>query len=354
LLPGAVWHDAVTVDARCDEPPRAAPDRSRSQRDTRQRAWGVARLLGGGLILGVIVWRVGTAPFVTGVRTTAGWPLAAAAGITALTTVCCTWRWVVVARGLGDRLPVRWAFAAYYRSQFLNVALPGGVLGDMHRGVDHGRDIDDVGRGLRAVVGERVAGQAVQVLIALVVLSICPSPVRAFVPLGAVIVVAGGLTILAGVRHDPDGTRSSGGRGLTAVVGELCRSVLAPRSWPSIVLASTGSVVGHTAVFLLAVRVSGTAAPITRLLPLAMLVLLAMVVPTGIAGWGPREGMAAWVFGAAGLGAAHGLSAATAYGLMSFVATLPGVAVIGLGAWQRAAARRSRAAASSARAARHG
>ena len=38
------------------------------------------------------------------------------------------------------------------------------------------------------------------------------------------------------------------------------------------------------------------------LLPLTMIVLLAMGVPTNIAGWGPREGVAAWAFGAASPG----------------------------------------------------
>ena len=45
-----------------------------------------------------------------------------------------------------------------------------------------------------------------------------------------------------------------------------------------------------------------------------MLVLLAMVVPLNVGGWGPREGVAAWAFAAAGWGAAQGVAAATAYG----------------------------------------
>ena len=44
------------------------------------------------------------------------------------------------------------AVAAYYRSQFLNVTLPGGVVGDVHRAVRHGVDIGDVGLGVRAAV----------------------------------------------------------------------------------------------------------------------------------------------------------------------------------------------------------
>jgi hypothetical protein len=59
-----------------------------------------------------------------------------------------------------------------------------------------------------------------------------------------------------------------------------------------------------------------------------MLVLLSMTVPTSIGGWGPREGVAAWAFAVAGLGAAQGVQTATTYGVLSLVATLPGVVVL--------------------------
>jgi hypothetical protein len=64
------------------------------------------------------------------------------------------------------------------------------------------------------------------------------------------------------------------------------------------------------------------------LLPLALLVLVAMGIPANVAGWGPREGVAAWVFGAAGLGAEAGVATAVVYGVMVLVASLPGVAVL--------------------------
>jgi hypothetical protein len=57
-------------------------------------------------------------------------------------------------------------------------------------------------------------------------------------------------------------------------------------------------------------------------------VLLAAGLPTNVAGWGPREGVAAWVFAAAGLGGAAGVTTAVVYGVMALVATLPGVVVL--------------------------
>ena len=77
-------------------------------------------------------------------------------------------------------------------------------------------------------------------------------------------------------------------------------------------------------------------APPSRLLPLALLVLLAAALPN-VGGWGPREGMTAWAFAAAGLGASQGVATGVVYGVMVFVACLPGAAVLVAG--RRAPAR---------------
>jgi hypothetical protein len=78
------------------------------------------------------------------------------------------------------------------------------------------------------------------------------------------------------------------------------------------------------------------------MLPLALLVLLAMVLPS-VAGWGPREGGAAWAFSAAGIGAAQGVATAVVYGVMVLVASLPGAGVLVV-AWLHGRSRRTRSA----------
>jgi uncharacterized membrane protein YbhN (UPF0104 family) len=286
--------------------------------------WAWARLAGGAAILIALVRTLGTGPFAAGVRTVDGWSLAAAAGIAVVTTVCCAWRWSLVARGLGVAVPLPTAVAAYYRSQFVNTALPGGVLGDLHRGVAHGRSAGDVGRGLRAVGWERLAGQLVQAGLAVGVLLALPSPVRTAMPaVAGGLVVAVLLLVLAG-RLRPSGRRS---RAVRAAGCDL-RGLFARRAWPGIVAASVVVVAGHAATFLIAARAAGVGAPPDRLLPLALLALLGMAVPVNIGGWGPREGVTAWLFGAAGLGAAQGLATAVAYGVLALVASLPGALVL--------------------------
>jgi uncharacterized membrane protein YbhN (UPF0104 family) len=295
-------------------------------------AWG--RVVGPAAVLAVLVWRLGTGPFVAGVRSVDGRALAAAAGIGALTTVCCAWRWRIVARGLGVNLPLSAAVAAYYRSQFLNVTLPGGIVGDVHRGVSHGREISDVGRALRAVAWERFAGQIVQGVLTVVLLLVLPSPAQSSMPVVAIAVIAMaavGIVLVAKAR--PDGGRSAWARARSAVAGDIRNGLLARRAWLSIALASALVVAGHAATFLIAARTAGTVAAPSQMLPIALLVMLAIVLPSA-GGWGPREGVTAWAFGAAGLGAQRGVATAVVYGVMVLVATLPGAAVLVV-AWFR-------------------
>jgi glycosyltransferase 2 family protein len=274
--------------------------------------------------LAVVVWQVGTGPFLDGLRTVNGGALAAAFGLAVMTTVCCAWRWRVVARGLGIDLPLRTAVAAYYRSLFLNVTLPGGVVGDVHRGISHGRDTSDVARGLRAVAWERSAGQVVQVVLTVGVLLVVPSPVRGSMPLITLAVLAAAVGVVL-VGRAP--------RWREALVRELRNGLLARRAWPAVAVASALIVVGHTATFVIAARTAGATAPASQILPLALLVLAAGALPN-IGGWGPREGVTAWAFAAAGLGASRGVATAVVYGVMVFVASLPGALVLVTG-WVR-------------------
>ena len=97
-------------------------------------------------MLAVVIWRLGTGPFLAGLDAVDGRALLAAAAIFFVTTLCSAWRWTIVSRGLGVRLSLPAAVAAYYRAVFLNLMLPAGVAGDVHRGVSHGREVHDVGR----------------------------------------------------------------------------------------------------------------------------------------------------------------------------------------------------------------
>jgi len=292
-----------------------------------RKLWRWGRLAGAALVFTILVWRLGTGPFLAGLRMVNAGTLAAAAGLAVLTTVCYAWRWKIVAGGLGVNLSLPAAVAAYYRSMFLNAALPGGIVGDVHRGTSHGRDVHDVGRALRSVAWERFAGQLVQVLLTVIVLLALPSPVHSLMPLVAIAVVVAVFGVVLVARARPDATRSSLARLLSGAASDIRNGLVARRAWLGIALASALGVGGHAATFLIAARTAGVGASPSHMLPIVLLVLAAMMLPS-VGGWGPREGMTAWAFGAAGLGAQHGVATAVLYGVMVLVASLPGAAVL--------------------------
>ncbi|NEB10903.1 flippase-like domain-containing protein, partial [Streptomyces coelicoflavus] len=222
----------------------------------------------GTAVLAVLGWRLGTGAFLDGLRRIDAPTVLAALGIGLVTTVFSAWRWALVARGLRIRLPLGGAVADYYRALFLNAALPGGVLGDVHRAVRHGRSAGDLGRGVRAVVLERVAGQAALIGVGVAVLLTMPSPVlavaRRLAPLVA-LGLLGALAVVLALRMNrtqaeptlPCRTPPRRPRALRAVLGEARAGLLSRRNLPGVAGSSVVVLAGHLAMFVLAARVAG-------------------------------------------------------------------------------------------------
>ncbi|WP_425474994.1 lysylphosphatidylglycerol synthase transmembrane domain-containing protein [Fodinibacter luteus] len=302
--------------------------------------WRRAQPLGGALILGVLLAQWGTGAFVAGLRAVDVRALTVAAAVAAVSTACAAWRWRLVARCLHAELSMPSAVAACYRAQFLNVVLPGGVLGDVDRGVRHGRGVDDVGRGLRAVAWERTSGQVVLVAATLAALLMSRPPASSDLVVTLLVLIATGIGV-AGVaratrrpglsrRPGPSRRPGAGGRIVRVAVADA-RALAAPPALVGIVAASLVVLAGHVATFALAAHTVGVDVPTGELLPVCLVVLLVAAVPLNLAGWGPREGAAAWVFAAVGTGAAQGLAVAVAYGTLVFAATLPGAVLLLVG-----------------------
>ncbi|MFC6085959.1 lysylphosphatidylglycerol synthase transmembrane domain-containing protein [Sphaerisporangium aureirubrum] len=304
-----------------------------------RRAWPRfgpwVRTAAGAAILAVLAARLGTGAFVDAFAVVGAPEVLAALGIGLLTTVLSVWRWSLVAHRLGLPLPLPTAVADYYRALFLNAVLPAGVLGDAHRAVEHGRKVGDVGRGVRAVVLERTGGQVVLIAAGLTMLAAEPSLAAAVVGdllpgAGlAAAVLAGTAAVVALAVWAVRGERAvRWRRALATSLTDVRRGLLARNAWPGVLALSAGALAGHLTLFLVAVRAAGSAAPVWRLLPLMLLALLVMALPVNVGGWGPREAFSAAAFGAVGLGAQQGLTAAVVYGLLTLVASLPGAAVL--------------------------
>lgn len=278
-----------------------------------------ARSLVGIAILAFLGWRLGAAPFLDGLRSATPAALAAGVAITAGTTWCCAVRWSLLAGRLQVAVAVPEAYRACYRAQFLNVTLPAGILGDVHRGIRHGRDTGALSPALRSVFWDRVTGQVVQVALAAAAVLLLPGTVRNWL-LGLLLAVV----VLAGLGYAAVAGRRPG----RALAREFRTVPGAPGVWQRIAALSALAVGGHLLAFVVAARAVGVEASLADLIPLGLVVLTASAVPLSIAGWGPREGGAAWLFGAVGLGTETGVAVSVVYGVMVLVATLPGAVLL--------------------------
>ncbi|MFS8102283.1 flippase-like domain-containing protein [Lentzea alba] len=289
-----------------------------------KKFWPWLRLLLAVAILVGLGLRLGTGAFLDGLRAIDAFSVAAALAIGFATTLLSAGRWVLIARRLGLSLSMRTAVSDYYRALLVNAVLPAGVLGDVHRAVNHGRESGDVGRGVRAVFFERFAGQMVLIGIGLAVLLLHPAPGLDLNLSGTTVgLVLAGLVAAAVVGWHIRPVR----RVLVNTLADGIR-LLSLKTWPAVIALSAATVAGYVAMFVVAARAAGSDATITQLAPVVVLALLIMAIPVNIGGFGPREAFLAVAFGAAGLGAQAGFTTGIVYGVLALIAALPGGVVL--------------------------
>ncbi len=282
-----------------------------------------ARAIAGGSVLVALVVRAGTGPFLHGVLSIDVRAIGAALLLTAAATAAAAWRWRVVAARLGASLPWPAAVAMYYRSQFLNSVLPGGVLGDVERALARAGGRAGLAAAARAVVVERTAGQLVQVALAVVVVACSAAEFEGYL----LAAVGAGLSLLALALA----AAATSERARSAVVRELrtlATAVGSPAALVQVLAASIVVVACHVATFEVAAVAVGARVPPGRLAALALVVLLAASIPLNVGGWGAREGAAGWAFAVAGTGASAGIAASTLFGVLAFLAVLPGLVIV--------------------------
>ena len=273
-----------------------------------------ASALAGGAILVALVAQLGAKPFVEALASVNVVAILAAGVITAGTTWACARRWRLLADRLGVGVSPAAAYRAYYRAQFLNATLPSGVVGEVDRALNHGRSTSSMSRGIRSVLWDRVSGQAVLFGLTVLAIPVLAPPLRSWL-----LWLLAATAALALMAHKSDW-------GFARALRDEARDVPgAPGVWSRVLLLSTLAVAGHVTVFIVAARSVGVAASTLELAALALIVLQISAIPLAIAGWGPREGGTALVFGAAGLDAGTGLAVSVTYGVLATLATLPGV-----------------------------
>ncbi|MGE0159895.1 MAG: lysylphosphatidylglycerol synthase transmembrane domain-containing protein [Gemmatimonadales bacterium] len=291
----------------------------------RRHRWTGAARLAASLALLWIVFRWVDASAV-GARLASLDPAWVALGlaITVAQVLVLAWRWRYTASRLGIGLPLRVAVGEYYLGIFLNQVLPGGVAGDVSRAWRHARSDVPAGPAVRAVLLERLSAQAVMTLTAIVsVLTLRWLPVSVRVgagTLGVMLVVAAAALLIS--RSARFGTVA--GRLFSDAREALVRhGAFGPQLASAVVVVAS-----YVLVFLIAARAVGVTTPASRLLPLVAPVLMTMLIPASVAGWGLREAAAAALWAGAGLTAEEGAAVSVAYGLLVLASSVPGLVVL--------------------------
>lgn len=264
-------------------------------------------------------------------RLSAAW-VALAFAISTLQIMLCAWRWQFTA-GLID-VPLRFAYALreYYLALLVNQLLPGGVLGDAGRAHRHATQAQSRGRAWRAVIIERASGQVAVGLLTLTALLLSPlwhsalgvelvTALGLSAAIGATLVIVSGLLLRQRLRALLGQLPSW----CQALARDVKRGLLQRGVWPRQLLSSLIIVISYGLVMVCAARAIGVELPALQVLALTPVLLLAMLIPFSVAGWGLREGAAAGVWALVGLPPAQGVAVSLAYGVLVLLASLPGI-----------------------------
>lgn len=242
----------------------------------------------------------------------------------AVQTVLSALRWQLTAARLGHEIGVARAVREYFLAQVVNLALPGGVLGDAGRALRAGAEAG-MERAGQAVVFDRLAGQAALVLVAMtgaVVVSAVPGGVTLPGGFEAVLLIVGagiGLAVSVALWA---------GRGwprLTAWRVAAGRAVFARDVWPWQVGLSLGTVGANLLAFAACAAAVGVWLSPAAIMVILPLVLFAMLLPISIGGWGLREGAAVVLFPLAGATGAEGFAASACFGVVFLLSALSGL-----------------------------
>ena len=223
---------------------------------------------------------------------------------------------------------MRRAIFEYYLATVANLSLPGGVAGDAAR-IYRNRRPDALSVSIRGVVLERVAGQLALLLIVIIGWLLWPMLMPGSIPEFSVriLTISGLLLVLISaacvliIRFAPDR--------ITRPVREFGPALYAvwwsDRQWIVQSVLSVVIVFTYLLVFLLCSYAVQAPLPRSAVVTIVPLVLLSMLVPVSIGGWGIREAAAALLWPVAGLSAEAGIATSVVYALVSLLGCLPGL-----------------------------
>ncbi|WP_373002257.1 lysylphosphatidylglycerol synthase transmembrane domain-containing protein, partial [Marinobacter sp.] len=215
--------------------------------------------------------------------------------LTVFQVALSAWRWRYTVERLGLPLAYGAAIREYYLATFLNQVLPGGVLGDVNRAWRHGTGAGERLSAVHGVAIERLSGQLVLVLVVAISVGwllgsgrLQASPWPGGLWLGVSVVLVGVVLWLA-LNTEIAGY-------LQRLRRDVYRSLLNRAVLPVQFGSSLLVLASYLGVFLCLAWGAGyldSMASTAVIAALCSILLLSMVVPLTVAGWGIREGAAA-------------------------------------------------------------
>jgi uncharacterized membrane protein YbhN (UPF0104 family) len=261
-------------------------------------------------------------------------PLLLALGLVQVQIVLSAVRWRFTAARLGQPMALDHAVAEYYVASLLNQVTPGAMAGDLLRAFRAGRGPAGEGgfrRSLLAVVLERLSGQVAFFLVAGAGLALWPWAIGTPMPGALVATAAGSAVVVGSVFAAPPLGARFGGKVLglrSRRLVEAAKTALFKRGAVLFqVPVSLVIVISYVATFVLCAAAIGPTPPLAAAI-VVPLVLLTMLIPVQVGGWGVREVAAAVLWPLIGMTAEAGVATAVLYGLVVLVGSLPGAVLL--------------------------
>ena len=286
------------------------------------------------LIIGFVIRSVDASALFEELARVSSYVLLPALALTVFQVALSAWRWRYTVERLGLALSYPVAIREYYLATFLNQVLPGGVFGDVNRAWRHGSSAGERLSAIHGVAIERLSGQLVLgLVVALSVgwlvgsghLTIGPwDGAGQWLVILAVVVVLGGWLVL----------RTAVASYLQRLRHDLYQSLLKRTVLPVQLGSSLLVLATYLGVFLclaLGADYLDGVESVAVIAGLGSILLLSMVIPLTVAGWGIREGAAAVLWPMVGLPAEQGVALSVGYGALVLVSSLPGVVFLFIG-----------------------
>ncbi len=235
-------------------------------------------------------------------------------------------RWCITANRLDQRLGLQRAISEYYLATLANLSLPGGIGGDAAR-VYRNRVGGSWRSSMMSVTIERMSGQLVLFVVTLVGWLLWPLVFEQAVPkhlpqvLGIFLLLC---VMLAAIVALFGRLSLSVRRFILELSPALKRVWLVDRQWLLQSVLSVAIVASYVVVFAICALSIAEPLPLAALFTVVPVVLLSMVIPLSVGGWGIRELAAASLWPVVGLTAEAGIASSIVYGLVSMVSVIPG------------------------------